>query len=57
VRLDAPDGPLVATATVPSTGDRYQYTTVTATLRRVSGRRNVYLVPSTGVRLATFSLR
>jgi beta-glucosidase len=57
VRLDAPDGPLVGTATVSSTGDRYRYTTVTAALRRVSGRRHVYLVPSTGVRLASFRLR
>ncbi|OLF17173.1 beta-glucosidase [Actinophytocola xanthii] len=57
VRLDSPTGPLLGTATVRSTGDRYAYTTVTAPLRRVDGRRTVYLVFTGDLRLDHFSLR
>jgi beta-glucosidase len=57
VRLDSPTGRLVGTAGVPSTGDVYAYTTVTASLSRVSGHHDVYLVLGDGVRLATFSMR
>jgi beta-glucosidase len=56
VRLDSPTGPLLGTAQVPSTGDVYSYTTVTAPLAAATGRHNVYLVLGDGVRVATFSL-
>jgi beta-glucosidase len=56
VRLDAPDGPLAGAAEVPSTGDRYRYATVTAPLDGVSGRHDVYVVISAGIRVASFSL-
>jgi beta-glucosidase len=54
VRLGSPTGRLLGTATVASTGDRYAYATTTARLDRVSGRHDVYLVLSAGVRVATF---
>ncbi|WP_407565206.1 glycoside hydrolase family 3 C-terminal domain-containing protein [Streptomyces sp. 184] len=57
VRLDTPDGRLAGTAAVSSTGSRYAYEEVTAVLRGAAGRRDVYLVPSEGVRIADFSLR
>jgi beta-glucosidase len=45
VRLDNPStGPLAGTITVPSTGDRYTWTTVRADLRHAAGRHDVYLV-------------
>lgn len=56
VRLDSPTGRLLGTVTVPSTGDIYAYTTATATLRRGSGIRDVYLVLSAGVRVAEFTV-
>ncbi|PVG84072.1 beta-glucosidase [Nocardioides gansuensis] len=57
VRLDSPTGPLLATAPV-STGGEYDYTEVSVDtlLDDVSGLRDVYLVLSPGVRVATFSL-
>jgi len=57
LRLDAPDGPVAGEAAVPSTGSRYAYGEVTAALRGAAGRRDVYLVPGEGVRVADFSLR
>ncbi|MET7397462.1 glycoside hydrolase family 3 C-terminal domain-containing protein [Dactylosporangium sp. NPDC005572] len=58
VRLDNPrTGPVLATLTVPSTGDPYAYTTVTGALARATGRHDVYLVFGGPVRLATFALR
>jgi beta-glucosidase len=57
VRLDSPGGPLAGAAEVAGTGDRYRYATVTTGLTGVSGRRDVYLVLSGGVRLVDFSLR
>src|SRR5665647_1317532 len=56
VRLNSPTGQLLGTVTVPSTGDIYAYTTATATLRRGSGIRDVYLVLSAGVRVAEFTV-
>jgi beta-glucosidase len=45
VRLDDPStGPLAGTITVPSTGDRYTWTTVRADIRCAAGRHDVYLV-------------
>ncbi|NEE04674.1 carbohydrate-binding protein [Phytoactinopolyspora halotolerans] len=57
IRLDSPTGPLAGTATVPSTGGVYEYTTVNADLSGVDGRRDVHLVFDGDVRLATFSLK
>jgi beta-glucosidase len=58
VRLDNPvSGRLVGTVTVPSTGDKYAYTTATAALTGASGRHDVYLVFSGDLRISTFSLR
>ncbi|MBE1494383.1 beta-glucosidase [Amycolatopsis lexingtonensis] len=57
VRLDSPTGPVLGTAQVPSTGDRYAYTTVTAALAKATGRHDVYLTFDGPVNLATFSLR
>ncbi|MEJ3747676.1 glycoside hydrolase family 3 C-terminal domain-containing protein [Actinomycetes bacterium KLBMP 9797] len=56
VRLDSPTGPLAGTATVPSTGDRYAYTTVTAPLTAATGTRDIYLVLRGAQRLSTFTL-
>lgn len=57
VRLDSPSGPLLGTATVPSTGDVYRYAPAGAALGAAAGRRAVYLVLSEGVRLSTFTIR
>jgi beta-glucosidase len=57
VRLDSPTGRVLGTASVPSTGDRYAYTTVTTALAKVTGRHDVYLTFDGSVNLATFSLR
>ncbi|MEU0791639.1 glycoside hydrolase family 3 C-terminal domain-containing protein [Amycolatopsis sp. NPDC005961] len=57
VRLDSPTGRVLGTATVPSTGDRYAYTTVTAPLAKATGRHDVYLTFDGPVNLAAFSLR
>ncbi|MFC4071079.1 glycoside hydrolase family 3 C-terminal domain-containing protein [Actinoplanes subglobosus] len=57
VRLGSPSGRLLGTATVRGAGGVYDYTTATATLARFSGRQTVYLLPSPGLRLATFSIR
>ncbi|OLF12187.1 beta-glucosidase [Actinophytocola xinjiangensis] len=57
VRLGGPDGRLAGTATVPATGDRYTYVTVTAGLRGARGRHDVYLVFTGDLRLDTFTLR
>jgi beta-glucosidase len=57
VRLDSPRGPLLGSAQFAATGDRYRYAPVTAELARAAGRRDVYLVLSGGVRLASFRLR
>ncbi|HEU5472252.1 MAG TPA: glycoside hydrolase family 3 C-terminal domain-containing protein [Actinophytocola sp.] len=58
IRLDDPvNGRLVGTATVPSTGDKYVYTTATARLTGASGRHDVYLVFTGDQRISTFSLR
>jgi glucosylceramidase len=43
-RVDAPEGPVIATAALPVTGGWQEWTTVTAPVARVSGRRDLYLV-------------
>ncbi len=57
VHLDSPTGRVLGTASVPSTGDHYAYTTVTAALAKATGRHDVYLTFDGPVNLATFSLR
>ncbi|GAA4830465.1 glycoside hydrolase family 3 protein [Luteimicrobium xylanilyticum] len=56
VRLGSPTGRVVGTADVPSTGDKYTYADVTASLRGASGRRDVYLVFDAPVRVSSFSV-
>ncbi len=48
VRLGSPDGQLLGTADVSSTGDVYDYTTTTASLAAANGVHDVYLVLSPG---------
>jgi beta-glucosidase len=58
VRLDDPvNGRLIGTATVPSTGDKYAYTSISTALTGASGRYDVYLVFTGDVRISTFALR
>jgi beta-glucosidase len=58
IRLDDPvTGPVVGTATVPSTGGVYAYTTVRALLTGAAGRHDVYLVPTGDLRISGFSVR
>ncbi|MCO1576944.1 glycoside hydrolase family 3 C-terminal domain-containing protein [Crossiella sp. SN42] len=58
LRLDDPvRGPVIGTATVPSTGDAYRYTTITAPLTGAHGRRDVYLVFGGDLRISSLSLR
>jgi beta-glucosidase len=57
VRLGSPTGRLLGTARAAATADVYTYTTTTASLDRVRGTADVYLVLSPGLRLATFSIR
>jgi beta-glucosidase len=56
VRLGSPTGRLAGTVSVPSTGDVYAYTTVTGSLSRATGTRDVYLVFGSDLRLSTFSI-
>jgi beta-glucosidase len=52
LRLDGPRGRIIGTLEVPSTGGRYEWTTVETTVRRVSGRHDLYVVfEDDGVRL------
>jgi beta-glucosidase len=55
VRLGSPTGRLVGTVTVPSTGDKYAYRDVTASLSGAAGRQDVYLVFGGDARLSSFS--
>ncbi|WP_199431482.1 glycoside hydrolase family 3 protein [Qaidamihabitans albus] len=58
VRLGDPaTGRVLGRLTVPSTGDRYRYTTVRAALTGARGRQDVYLVFDGPVDLATFRFR
>jgi beta-glucosidase len=58
VRLGSPTGTLAGTAHFDGTSSPYTYETVTAPLTAITkGRRDVYLVLSSGLRLSTFSLR
>ena len=57
VRLGAPDGELLTTLEIPSTGDRYAYRAVTGELPAVgTGRADLYLVARGDFRLATVQL-
>jgi beta-glucosidase len=56
IRLDSPTGRLAGTATIPATGDVYTYTTTTTPLTGATGNRDVYLIISPDLRLATFSI-
>ncbi|GAA4601937.1 beta-glucosidase [Actinoplanes octamycinicus] len=57
VRVGSPTGRLLGTATVGDTGSVYAYTEVSAPLAAVSGRRDVCLVLSPGLRVASFRIR
>ena len=57
VRLDDPRrGRVVATLPVPSTGDRYAWTTVGAALARTRGVHDVYLTFSEPLALSRFQV-
>jgi len=57
IRLDNPvSGPVIGTATVPSTGDVYRYTTATASVAGAHGIHDVYLTFTGDLRIASFSL-
>jgi beta-glucosidase len=57
IRLDSPAGPLVGTATVASTGDKYAYAITATALHGATGHHDVYLVFSGDTRLSTFSIK
>jgi beta-glucosidase len=57
VRIDQPDGPLLATVAVPCTGDRYAWVDVTAEIAAVDGVHDVYLLLRGHFRLDTVRLR
>ncbi|BCJ46354.1 beta-glucosidase [Actinoplanes ianthinogenes] len=57
VRLGSPAGRLLGTATVADTGGVYAYAEVSAPVAAVSGRQDVYLVLSPGLRVASFRIR
>jgi beta-glucosidase len=58
IRLDNPvSGPVIGTATVSSTGDVYSYTTTTAPLTGTHGIRDVYLVFTGDLRIASFAMK
>ena len=57
VRIDDPiHGPTLGTLTVPSTGDRYRYIDVSASLRPMAGVHDVYLVFDGAIILHSFRL-
>ena len=56
VRLDSPAGRLIGTAPVSATADPYTYEQVRSGLGAVSGRHDVYLVPTGDLRVADFRL-
>ncbi|WP_305783164.1 glycoside hydrolase family 3 protein [Symbioplanes lichenis] len=55
IRRGSPTGPVLGTVTVPSTGSRYAYTSVTAPVARGSG--DLYLLLSNGIRIADFRIQ
>lgn len=57
IRLGGPRGRLAGTAEIKSTGDKYTYTTTSATMSGLSGRQDVYLMFTSDARISTFSLR
>jgi beta-glucosidase len=58
IRLGNPvSGRLIGTAQIPATGDKYSYTTTTASLSGASGRHDVYFVFTGNARVSTFALR
>ncbi|PJI94797.1 glycoside hydrolase family 3 protein [Luteimicrobium subarcticum] len=56
IRLGSPHGKLLGTASVASTGDKYTSETVRATLKKATGRQDVYLVFDSPVRVSTFRI-
>jgi beta-glucosidase len=54
VRLDGPRGPVVGTVPVPSTGDRYTWTNVSAPLSGAAGIHDVYLTFTAPLALSGF---
>jgi beta-glucosidase len=57
IRLGSPRGRLAGTAQITSTGDKYKYSTTSATVSGLNGRQDVYLVFTSDSRISTFSLR
>lgn len=58
IRLDNPvTGPVIGTATVTSTGDVYSYATTSARLTGAHGIRDVYLLFTGDLRIASFFMR
>lgn len=55
IRLDDPAGTLVGVATIPVTGDVYQWTAVTIPVEDMAGIHDLYLVFSGVLRIRTFS--
>ena len=57
VRLGNPvTGPVVGTVSVPSTGDRYSWTTASAALHGASGVRDLYLVFTGPANVSSFTI-
>ncbi|WP_229795657.1 glycoside hydrolase family 3 protein [Saccharothrix coeruleofusca] len=56
VRLGGPDGRRVGVVDVPTTGDQYAWTTVSAPLRGAAGRQDVHLVFEGRARIDTFTV-
>ena len=58
IRLGNPaTGPVIGTATVSSTGDVYDYTSTSTGLTGANGIRDVYLVFTGDLRIASFTLK
>ena len=55
LRLDAPDGPLISTVTLPATGGWQRWTTVRAPVSRATGRHDLYLVLRGGTAIANLN--
>lgn len=55
VRLGSPTGPVAATIPVPSTGNRYTWTSTPAAVAGLTGRKNVYLVFTGAAQLDSFA--
>jgi beta-glucosidase len=57
LRTDKADGPVLATVTVPSTGDRYAWVDVSTEIAAVDGVHDLYLLLHGAFRLDTFRLQ